>query len=141
MTNPTPSPEMPKPDFTWAHTDQCVGWYEDDDGTTAIERHAASLQTQLDEANARAERAEKSYARIVSWMNRWRQRYHDKSAECERLRSLLDAIPRELREWWSFDSHQFHTHSYHSREDYIEWLGKRINAALTTDSTKENDDE
>ena len=25
-----------------------------------------------------------------------------------------------LRKWWSFDSHQQHTHSWHTREDFIE---------------------
>lgn len=25
----------------------------------------------------------------------------------------------ELRKWWSFDDHQRHTHSWHSREDFI----------------------
>jgi hypothetical protein len=26
----------------------------------------------------------------------------------------------ELRKWWSFDDRQQHTHSWHSREDFIE---------------------
>ncbi len=26
----------------------------------------------------------------------------------------------ELRKWWSFDDGQRHTHSWHSREDFIE---------------------
>jgi len=26
----------------------------------------------------------------------------------------------ELRKWWSFDDRQHHTHSWHSREDFIE---------------------
>lgn len=25
----------------------------------------------------------------------------------------------ELRKWWSFDDRQHHTHSWHSREDFI----------------------
>jgi hypothetical protein len=25
-----------------------------------------------------------------------------------------------LRKWWSFDDRQLHTHSWHSREDFIE---------------------
>jgi len=28
----------------------------------------------------------------------------------------------ELRKWWSFDDHQIHTHSWHSREDFIEQI-------------------
>lgn len=58
----------------------------------------------------------------------------EKAAEVERLMDLLDSIPDELRKWWSFDNHQIHTHSYHSREDYIERLRARINAALTRPS-------
>jgi hypothetical protein len=27
---------------------------------------------------------------------------------------------KELRKWWSFDDRQMHTHSWHSREDFIE---------------------
>lgn len=26
----------------------------------------------------------------------------------------------ELRKWWSFDDGQVHTHSWHTREDFIE---------------------
>lgn len=26
----------------------------------------------------------------------------------------------ELRKWWSFDDRQVHTHSWHSRENFIE---------------------
>lgn len=26
----------------------------------------------------------------------------------------------ELRKWWSFNDHQIHTHSWHTREDFIE---------------------
>lgn len=27
---------------------------------------------------------------------------------------------KELRKWWSFNDRQIHTHSWHSREDFIE---------------------
>src|SRR5690606_11098639 len=30
------------------------------------------------------------------------------------------AFATELRKWWSFDDRQCHTHSWHSREDFIE---------------------
>ena len=30
-----------------------------------------------------------------------------------------DTFAIELRKWWSFDDRQFHTHSWHSREDFI----------------------
>lgn len=36
----------------------------------------------------------------------------------ERERNILFA--NELRKWWSFDDRQMHTHSWHSREDFIE---------------------
>lgn len=29
------------------------------------------------------------------------------------------AFANELRKWWSFDDRQFHTHSWHAREDFI----------------------
>ena len=31
----------------------------------------------------------------------------------------LAAFAAELRKWWSFDDHQFHTHTWHTREDFI----------------------
>lgn len=31
----------------------------------------------------------------------------------------LNAFAEELRKWWSFDDGQIHTHSWHSREDFI----------------------
>lgn len=37
----------------------------------------------------------------------------------------------ELRKWWSFDDRQIHTHSWHSREDFIEReLPKLLRAAM-----------
>jgi hypothetical protein len=30
----------------------------------------------------------------------------------------LAAFADELRKWWSFDDRQFHTHSWHTREDF-----------------------
>ena len=33
----------------------------------------------------------------------------------------------ELRQWWTFDNQQQHTHSWHSREDFIQ---KRLPALL-----------
>lgn len=30
------------------------------------------------------------------------------------------AFAEELRKWWSFDDRQHHTHSWHTREDFIE---------------------
>lgn len=31
----------------------------------------------------------------------------------------VDTFANELRKWWSFDDGQQHTHSWHSREDFI----------------------
>lgn len=36
----------------------------------------------------------------------------------------------ELRKWWSFDDRQHHTHSWHSREDFIE---RMLPALLSVD--------
>lgn len=30
------------------------------------------------------------------------------------------AFAAELRKWWSFDNYQHHTHSWHTREDFID---------------------
>jgi hypothetical protein len=32
----------------------------------------------------------------------------------------VEKFAAELRKWWSFDDRQMHTHSWHSREDFIE---------------------
>ncbi len=32
----------------------------------------------------------------------------------------LELFAEALRKWWSFDDHQQHTHSWHTREDFIE---------------------
>lgn len=34
--------------------------------------------------------------------------------------TLHARIATELRKWWSFDSGQQHTHTWHSREDFID---------------------
>jgi hypothetical protein len=31
----------------------------------------------------------------------------------------IEKFAAELRKWWSFDDRQFHTHSWHAREDFI----------------------
>jgi hypothetical protein len=41
-----------------------------------------------------------------------------------------DVFAQELRKWWSFDNGQQHTHSWHSREDFIE---KRLPALLSAE--------
>lgn len=30
-----------------------------------------------------------------------------------------DEFAAELRKWWAFDDRQVHTHSWHTREDFI----------------------
>src|SRR5713226_816460 len=47
----------------------------------------------------------------------------------EQLATFAD----ELRKWWAFDDRQIHTHSWHTREDFIE--GKL--PELLADMTKE----
>lgn len=41
----------------------------------------------------------------------------------------LQGFADELRKWWSFDDRQRHTHSWHSREDFIE---KKLPALLSS---------
>jgi len=43
----------------------------------------------------------------------------------------IEAFAKTLRQWWSFDDRQFHTHSWHSRETFIEQvLPELIQSAL-----------
>jgi hypothetical protein len=46
--------------------------------------------------------------------------------ENERLQGVLNWVLADIRKWWSFSNSQQHTHSWHSREDFIEELRKRI---------------
>ena len=47
-------------------------------------------------------------------------------------KEMIEAFAAELRKWWSFDSGQHHTHSWHSREDFIDReLPKLLTAALS----------
>lgn len=43
-----------------------------------------------------------------------------KHALAKAQRVAADLFAETLREWWSFDDGQRHTHSWHSREDFIE---------------------
>lgn len=43
---------------------------------------------------------------------------------------LSKELSRELRDWWSFDERQQHTHSWHTREDFIERLPKLLDTLL-----------
>lgn len=40
-------------------------------------------------------------------------------SEGEMVAQYQRLFATELRKWWSFDNGQNHTHSYHSREDFI----------------------
>lgn len=46
--------------------------------------------------------------------------------QAERRRELSEHLASKLsaalREWWSFNEQQQHTHSWHTREDFIEKL-------------------
>lgn len=45
----------------------------------------------------------------------------DKKAALQKAsRVAADQFAEVLREWWAFDDHQQHTHSWHTREDFIE---------------------
>ena len=130
MTNPTPSPEMPKADRTCEDQHgrffavwECKRLSEEQRELTTIERHAASLQTQLDEANARAERAEADFDGQANAAKYWHKNYKDKSAECERFREALETISSPP--------------IYAGISD----LSRVARAALTTDTTKETTDE
>lgn len=43
----------------------------------------------------------------------------------------------ELRKWWSFDDRQQHTHSWHSREDFIEKALPKLLARYSQDAIGE----
>jgi len=53
-------------------------------------------------------------------------------AEVEQLRAEV-AVHRkmrgEIRDWWSFDNQQWHTHNWHSREDFIEKWNRLLEQA------------
>jgi hypothetical protein len=34
-------------------------------------------------------------------------------------KEVINKFAEELRKWWSFDDRQIHTHTWHSREDFI----------------------
>jgi|GEM_PF-3850497 len=44
------------------------------------------------------------------------------AAEIERLKCVIEDIPGEVRAHWTFDAYQHHTHTWHDRENCIEWL-------------------
>lgn len=42
---------------------------------------------------------------------------------------LIKTISDRLRADWSFDNWQCHTHTWHAKADFIEWLGRLEDAA------------
>lgn len=50
---------------------------------------------------------------------------------------MIREFANELRKWWSFSAEQRHTHSWHSREDFIE---KKLPALLASFSSKAAED-
>lgn len=140
VTDTPPRAEMPKPDMLLYPGDKIElippvdpfrAWrVNHDDNTTSIERAYSELERYAQQQCERAEKAEAAKTAALVTLDAEVTERMKLQAKNERLRELLEGIPAELREWWSFDQHQFHTHSYHSREDYIDRLRKRINAAL-----------
>lgn len=56
------------------------------------------------------------------------------AVERERFEAAVHIVAAELRCWWSFDERQQHTHSWHTREDFIERrLPELLAAALGLD--------
>lgn len=58
----------------------------------------------------------------------------------ERVKVLEEAIGwhrENIRRFWSFDDKQWHTHSWHSREDFIEEFNRRT--ALSREGEKEQE--
>jgi hypothetical protein len=53
-------------------------------------------------------------------------------AENETLRKFIHEKRSDLRQWWSFDNNQRHTHSWHQREDFIEGWDKDYHALSNT---------
>lgn len=49
----------------------------------------------------------------------------------------VEEFAAELRKWWSFDDHQQHTHSWHSREDFIEKQLPKLLAEFSQDAVNE----
>lgn len=48
-------------------------------------------------------------------------------------KDTIDAFAAELRKWWRFDDRQHHTHTWHTREDFIEQaLPGLLTAALSS---------
>jgi len=48
----------------------------------------------------------------------------------------LAAFAAELRKWWSFDDRQFHTHTWHTREDFIRDELPKLLAAQRFETTE-----
>ena len=51
------------------------------------------------------------------------------AARAETRKAAIVGLLTELRQWWSFDDNQRHTHSWHDRENFIEMLMQRAAAA------------
>lgn len=49
------------------------------------------------------------------------------------LRAYIFGLPQQIREKWSFDGLQLHTHNYHSREDFIQQLIDEATLLFTPD--------
>lgn len=120
---------------------------EADLAANEIERLAAEL------ARLTAENAEKDaeIKRLTGVCNRWGENYQswvdaskEKDAEIERLRGereryrvMVQMLPDQLREWWSFDQYQIHTHSWHDREDFLKKWNEGVQHIEAAEATRE----
>lgn len=64
------------------------------------------------------------------------QRAADAERERDEAVSLLEWIEPTLRLVWSFDNDQRHTHTWHSREDFIVELNARLSRLAQPKETK-----
>lgn len=78
-----------------------------------------SVIARLDQAEAEREAASRSAAYHCDELAKLLKSHHA-------LESILTELPDKLREWWSFDSGQQHTHTWHDREEFVENLRERI---------------
>lgn len=49
-----------------------------------------------------------------------------------------EEFAEELRKWWSFGDMQQHTHSWHSREDFIEKKLPELLSRIRRDANRHN---
>lgn len=94
------------------------------------DRSNPNRNSDIGSARWRCEEAQSDlYTACHSGVLRLIARIESDAKRIEELRQFIEDRVGSLRNWWSFDEAQQHTHSWHSREDYIE-LWNREYAAL-----------